>query len=60
MNDEGYKIATELCAACLAAMAATDDPEEKLINVMVMTNALNQWTLNARLQQIQKKSKVTV
>lgn len=57
MND-GMKEATALCQACLDAMDSTDCDGEKFINIMVLTHALNQWTLGARLRLIQEKSKV--
>ena len=52
MNDAG-----KFCQEFMAEYDKTEDPEEKIILLNVLTKQVNEWTLGVRLKIIQEKSK---
>lgn len=49
--------AARLCKEVLAELDKTTDPREKLILLGVLTDNLNKWSLEMKLQQIQRNSR---
>lgn len=49
--------AAVFCEEVLAEFEKTNDPEEKLILLGVLTNKLNEWSLAMKLDAIQRESR---
>lgn len=52
--------AARLCEEVLAELEKTTDPEERWILLGVITDNLNKWTLEMKLQAIQRKSRESI
>lgn len=49
--------AAQLCQEILAELDKTTDFEERCILLGVLTDNMNKWTLEMKLQEIQRKSR---
>lgn len=54
------KQAADFCRQILEEIDRTEDRDEKIILLNVLSERVNQWTLAMRLQIIQRKSKERV